>query len=50
MSTDADELRVEAGQAVLWGVGEQHGSRAGPHGMTVLVLEGEGVREAAPTT
>ena len=50
VSTDADEVRVKAGQTVLWEAGEDHESRAGPQGMTVLVLEGEGVREAAPTT
>lgn len=50
VSTDADEVRVKAGQAVLWEIEEQHESRAGPQGMTVLVLEGEDVREDAPAT
>lgn len=35
------EAPVEAGQAVLWEAGGEHESRAGPEGMTVVVLEAD---------
>ena len=44
---DGDFQPISAGEAVFWSQGEEHETRT-DHGLTALVIEGEGLQPARP--
>lgn len=45
-TAEGKSCQLSPGSAVFWRPGEEHETRAGPKGLTAVVVEGEGVGEA----